>query len=409
MEETQKLKQAVREYKGGKTDAFTPLYEESCKYVFTCINKVMSGNDNAHDIVNDIMQDTYVEISKSISQLENEDRFLQWAGIIATRKCYAYLKKNKKYVLMNEEDSTFDNLSDSESIIPEEIMQNKEKQRLVREIIDNQLTEMQKLCVIAYYYNEQKQSEIAKEFDIPENTVKTNLSRAKAKIKAGVTDLEKKDGIKLYSVAPFLLLLFAEDIQAAVVPAQITKNVLGAMSASAGAKGIVGKIASASIKTKITGGIIGLGVAGAVVGTALSHKNTIPEDAGYFQGHYYYVQELEEDITWDEAEKYFESLGGHLLIINSQEENDYAFQYMNESGYTSAYFGLTDEKNDGEWKWVTGEDVTYTNWASGEPNSESSSENYAMFYYKFTDGKWNDGGITTVGNRNTYLCEWDKK
>ena len=278
MEPTKELRQAVKEYKAGKAEAFTTLYEESSKYVYTCIYKVMVGNDNAQDIINDIMQDTYVEISKYISQLEDEDKFLSWAGTIATRKCYAYLKKNKKYVLLNEEDTTFDNLADNENIIPEEVMQDREKQRLVREIIETQLTEMQKLCIIAYYYNEQKQSEIAEELGIPENTVKTNISRAKAKIKDGVLDLEKKQGTKLYSVAPFLLLLFKEEVQAAVVPKEVTEGIMSAVSAvtsagagvSAGAvttKGIIGKIASASLKAKIIAGVVTVGVIGGVTGT----------------------------------------------------------------------------------------------------------------------------------------------
>lgn len=268
MEATVKLRQAVKEYKQGKADAFTVLYNESSKYVYTCIYKVMAGNDNAQDIVSDIMQDTYVEISKYISQLEDEDKFLSWAGTIATRKCYAYLKKNKKYVLLNEEDNTFENLSDDDNIIPEEVMQDKEKQRLVREIIETQLSEMQKLCVIAYYYNEQKQSEIAEEFGIPENTVKTNLSRAKAKIKDGVLDLEKKQGTKLYSVAPFLLLLFQEEVQSAVVPKDILQSVMSATSAGATAgKGILAKITTASLKAKIIAGVVAVGVIGGAAGT----------------------------------------------------------------------------------------------------------------------------------------------
>ena len=194
MEPTMELKQAVKKYREGDKEAFTRLYEESGKYVYTCIYKVMGGNDNVQDTVCDIMQDTYVEISKNIAQLDNEDSFLSWAGTIATRKCYAWLKKNKKYVLLQEEDDTFTNLADDDNIIPEGIMQDREKQRLIRQIIDTQLTQMQKLCIVAYYYNEQKQSEIAKELGIPENTVKTNLSRAKAKIKDGVLDLEKRHG-----------------------------------------------------------------------------------------------------------------------------------------------------------------------------------------------------------------------
>ena len=301
MEPTARLKQAVREYKQGKAEAFNTLYNESSQYVYTCIYKVMSGNDNAQDSINDIMQDTYVEISKYISQLDDEDRFLSWAGTIATRKCYAYLKKNNKYVLLNEDDNTFDNLSDDDNIIPEEVMQDKEKQRLIRNIIETELSEMQKLCIIAFYYNEQKRSEIAKELGIPENTVKTHLARAKAKIKDGVLDLEKKQGTRLYSVAPFLLLLFKEDVQAAVVPEGIFKSIMSATTAvsagttsvgavttsatTAGAtatKGMLAKIAAASIKTKIiaslvTVSVIGGGTAGAVYAVNQQEKAVVAE------------------------------------------------------------------------------------------------------------------------------------
>ena len=97
MEPTPRLKQAIKDYRDGKQEAFGVMYEESYKYVYTCVYKVMNGNDNAQDIICDIMQDTYVEISKYIKDLENDDKFLSWAGTIATRKCDAHISKNKKY------------------------------------------------------------------------------------------------------------------------------------------------------------------------------------------------------------------------------------------------------------------------------------------------------------------------
>lgn len=116
---------------------------------------------------------------------------------------------------------------------------------------------------------------------------------------------------------------------------------------------------------------------------ATIHCNRIQsgtEDA-MWQGHRYQVFNNLVS-TWTEAETYCESLGGHLATICCQEENDYVYQVMVEAGYTSAYLGLTDRDNEGTWIWVTGEPVTYTNWHSGEPNSENSNEDYAMFYYK---------------------------
>ena len=282
MELSMNLRQAIKAYKSGNEASFSSLYEESCKYIYTCVYKVMSGNNNAQDIIDDIMQDTYVEISKSIWQLEDEERFLSWAGTIATRKCYAYLKKNAKYVLLNEEDKTFENLQESDAFIPESVSQDKEKQRLIREIINTQLSEMQKLCIIAYYYNEQKQSEIAEELGIPENTVKTNLSRAKAKIKDAVLDLEKNKDTKLYSVAPLFVFLFTEEVQAAVVPARIGAKVFSAVGVSASATatatatatsfagkiGIGAKLAAISVKAKVIAVVAAVSVFGVAGGIA---------------------------------------------------------------------------------------------------------------------------------------------
>lgn len=95
MKPTPKLKQAVAEYRAGKQEAFTTLYEESSRFMYVCIREVVGGNDNADDIISDIMQDTYVEISKNIGQLRDEGTFLTWAGKIATNKCYRWLTKNK--------------------------------------------------------------------------------------------------------------------------------------------------------------------------------------------------------------------------------------------------------------------------------------------------------------------------
>ena len=286
MEVSANLKKAIEDYINGDTTAFTTIYNESHKYIYVCVNNVMSGNDNKEDLIQDIMQDTYVEISKHINSLQNVNHFLSWSGTIATRKCFEYIKKMGKYTLLNEDES-FDGLADDDNIIPEEIVQNKEKQRLLREIIQNELSDMQKLCVVGYFYNEMKQSEIAKELNIPENSVKSHLLRAKAKIKESVLDLEKKKGTKLYAVTPILLLLFADEVEACTVSPAIGEAVLssvgvsGAVTATAGTSGAVAataaKTAVAAVKIKAivisVAAVVTLGGVGAGVGIAMHNRN----------------------------------------------------------------------------------------------------------------------------------------
>lgn len=132
-------------------------------------------------------------------------------------------------------------------------------------------------------------------------------------------------------------------------------------------------------------------------------------EEGFLNGHLYMI--FDNDKTYHEAEAYCESLGGHLATIHNQEENDYLYRYMVSQGYASAYFGFSDEENEGEWKWVNGEPAFYTNWADGEPNGGRDTENYAQFYWEYLNGKWNDGsfGLLDVPDSggSAYICEWD--
>ncbi len=131
----------------------------------------------------------------------------------------------------------------------------------------------------------------------------------------------------------------------------------------------------------------------------------IPKDAEEFNGHSYYVF-LDPDMqTWGEAETYCESLGGHLATITSKEENDFVWQFMRDSKFYDAYFGLSDKNEEGKWEWVTGEQVEFTNWHEGEPNNGAGAaeENYAMFYHNYED-EWNDWDF---GEIKSFICEWE--
>lgn len=136
---------------------------------------------------------------------------------------------------------------------------------------------------------------------------------------------------------------------------------------------------------------------------AIGERSFFPEN-----GHTYAIYDLGVP-SWEDVNAYCESLGGHLATIASEEENIFLMNLIASEGVKNAYFGLTDEENEGDWQWVTGEEYVYRNWHSGEPNSENSKEDYAMFYWKWSDGTWNDGdlGNRTVGGGTTFICEWD--
>lgn len=128
----------------------------------------------------------------------------------------------------------------------------------------------------------------------------------------------------------------------------------------------------------------------------------VPQDAFEFNGHYYYVYNLDTVTTWEEAKQYCEEQGGYLATITSPEEDAALHSYITDVGYTSVMFGLTDQEQTDNWRWVTGEEFSYQNWRSGEPNHQGGYEHYGMYYEAYTDGTWNDGS----GQGGPFLCEW---
>ena len=253
MKASDAIKEGIQKYLGGDKDAFETIYKLSYAYLHTCVIHVVKDEDAAQDI----LQETYIEISRNIGQLQDPESFMAWAAMIANRKCFALLKQRDHEILAPDgEDQTdfFENIADDEDYIPESFAQRQEKQRLMREIVDD-LTDMQRLCVIAFFYNQIPQEEIAKELGIPVNTVKSHINRAKARIKNAVVELDEEKGTRLYSLAPFLLLLLGAEAEACEVPAMSER-----IAAEAGIKTAdsAGKVPDGTENTAGAGKIAGL-------------------------------------------------------------------------------------------------------------------------------------------------------
>ncbi len=112
--------------------------------------------------------------------------------------------------------------------------------------------------------------------------------------------------------------------------------------------------------------------------------------------------------TWTQAEAEAIARGGHLVSINTPEENAWLCEKFPNSVHQSFSFwhGLYQDlddptcapncENDGGWKWVSGEPVTYLNWGlPHEPNNSGGGENFGCLRNTTDWGpddecEWND-------------------
>lgn len=114
------------------------------------------------------------------------------------------------------------------------------------------------------------------------------------------------------------------------------------------------------------------------------YKRTTPVITGFtnqqnYNGHSYYRST--GSAYWSVAKQNCINMGGHLVTVTSAAENSFIFGL-----WPSGWIGLTDEVNEGVWRWVTGETYSYTSWNPGEPNN-AGNEDYVQFV---GGGKWND-------------------
>ena len=95
---------------------------------------------------------------------------------------------------------------------------------------------------------------------------------------------------------------------------------------------------------------------------------------------------------WTEAETNSQNLGGHLVTINNAEEN--AWLAANESiDFKGKWIGYYQDFADSGYRWISGEESTYSNWAQGFPDFPSWE-----FYAYLGTLQWFDARNDGYGN-----------
>ncbi len=243
-EEDQKLFQAVAGFKAGNQECYYTMYELSIKYIYKIVYDIIKE----HHATEDLVQETYLTIYNKIDSLEDVSKFYSWAGRIATNHTFRYIQKNKRELLtLDSEDGAAEfafevATQDNEEFIPENVLMDKEKQRLIAQIIDGLSTE-QKLAVQYFYYEEMSVTEIAETMGCARGTIMSRLNYARKAIKAAVVDLAENQGTKLYSLGslPLFYIVFRSSLESfAVASAASVSGILsevGSATESAITKG----------------------------------------------------------------------------------------------------------------------------------------------------------------------------
>lgn len=278
------LTELVRRAQAGDAQAMGELYEQTSRRVYALALRLTNDGERAMDVV----QETYLAVLQHLDSLRNPEAFLSWTFQIAANRCHRLNKQEGRYVSVNSEEEGDGDFLEAipdpdEGILPESVADNLETRRLVMKLVDK-LPDVQRECVVLFYFSRFTVEQIAEIQACSPGTVKSRLNYARKKLKDEVLNLEERDGIRLHTLAPVGLLLrclkselpapdaFAEVWQAvgAGAAGTVTSSATASASGAAVSSGAAGKTAvPTAFKLKLAAGLAAGGILAGSVGVIL--------------------------------------------------------------------------------------------------------------------------------------------
>jgi len=235
---TQQLIEVVSMAKHGDKNALQTLYLDTYKSVYYFALSLVRNPQDAEDFT----QEVFIKVYEKISDLREPAAFYKWVNQITVNQCNTLFRKYKRMGILDNSDDYIAHIADDDpDNLPDKAIDDEATRKIIMDVI-NTLPENQRVCVMLHYYAQFPVRGIATMLEISENTVKTRLSLARAKIRAALEDKEKREGIRLYGV-PIAL-------------ASILGQVMGQLPISASAEwrmwGNISNVASASDTSSIS-------------------------------------------------------------------------------------------------------------------------------------------------------------
>lgn len=270
---TNELRETIKLMQGGSEEAFGSFYQTTYPYVFAKAKYIMHNEEDALDLT----QETFIQAYRGIGAIADVDNVYAWLGGIVYRQGMKIFNKKKELLTGEEQDYVFDDLV-SEEATPEQAVEMQATANIVQGMIE-ELPELQRVAVMAFYYDNMKIDDIATMCECSSNTIKSRLNYAKKFLREKVEVHQKQNNYKLCSLSPAVLLLaframFAKESYQ--MSAQAANSVYVSVCGRLGMKAAMGA----------TGGVSGTG-AGASVGTtgaAASAAGTTAAAAGVGMG-----------------------------------------------------------------------------------------------------------------------------
>lgn len=281
MDQNQQLYNLVEAAKNGDSNAFTQLYNSSYKMVYlTCLGHLKNRED-----AEDTTQEVFIQVYNKLQNLENNYTFYGWVKQIAVFTSINKFNSRHDHLSYDDTIGSDENIQgdDNIEILPDTYVLRDEKRKIVMDIMEKSLSEVQYQTLFMYYYDDMPIDLIARFMNVPEGTVKTRLKSAKVKVKQGIEEYENRTGDRLAvnGAIPSIALILKSSINSTPI-SFMPFSCLGTTGATMkGAVANGAKVAATKgVGTKVVASLLAVSVIGVVGVGAFRHfssKNSNPK------------------------------------------------------------------------------------------------------------------------------------
>jgi len=182
----------IRLVKEGDTNAFAVLVDRYKDMVFTLSLKMLKDREEAEEVA----QDTFLKIYKSLSKFNSESKFSTWMYKVAFNTCLDRLKKNKR----SQPVTAMDEFTEQEAISLMNVLdsiEERERKQVIQDCL-HCLPGEDSFLLTLFYFEEQSLEEIANIIGINPNNVKIRLYRSRKKLTALLKDRLEPEIVQQY-------------------------------------------------------------------------------------------------------------------------------------------------------------------------------------------------------------------
>ena len=172
--------QLIRRILSGDDAAFSTLVQKHQKSVHALVWRKIGD----FHIAEEITQDTFLRVYKSLATLKDPNLFAGWLYVIANRLCINWSEKNSP-TIQSLEDTPMEDIE--ESAYTHYLLEQREVEasdyhcEIVQKLLQK-LPESERTVVTLYYLGEMTAKEIAKFLGVSVNTIKSRIRRARARL-----------------------------------------------------------------------------------------------------------------------------------------------------------------------------------------------------------------------------------